>query len=55
MTLEYLIEQKEKYQKKAQYFSAISFNNLANDFNGVVDLIDKMEEYIKEENDGQDN
>ena len=54
MTLEYLAEQKEKYQKKAQYFSSINFDNLANDFQGVVDLIDKMEEYLKEENDGED-
>jgi hypothetical protein len=55
MTLEYLAEQKEKYQKKAEYFSSISFDNLAKDFQGVVDLIDKMEEYMKEENDGEDN
>ena len=46
MTLECLKEQKEKYEKKMQYFSAIDFDNLANDFRGVVDLIGKMEEYI---------
>ena len=51
MTLEYLKEQKEKYQYKMEYFSAIDFDNLANDFRGVVDLIDKMEEYIKTKND----
>ena len=47
MTLEYLKEQKEKYEMKMKYFSAIDFDNLANDFQGVVELIDKMEEYIK--------
>ena len=46
MTLEYLQEKKEKYQKKAEYFSIISFDNLANDFQGVVDLIGEMEEYL---------
>lgn len=51
MTLEYLKEQKEKYEKKMQYFSAIDFDNLANDFRGVVDLIGQMEEYIKTKND----
>lgn len=53
MTLEYLKEQKEKYEKKMQYFSAIDFSNLASDFQGVVDLIEKMEEYIKENNNEQ--
>jgi CRISPR/Cas system CSM-associated protein Csm4 (group 5 of RAMP superfamily) len=53
MTLEYLKEQKEKYEKKMQYFSAIDFSNLASDFQGVVDLIEKMEEYIKENNSEQ--
>lgn len=53
MTLEYLKEQKEKYEKKMQYFSAIDFDNLASDFQGVVDLIEKMEEYINENNSEQ--
>ena len=43
MTLEYLAEQKEKYQKKSEYFLSISFDNLANDFQRVVDLITEME------------
>ena len=49
MTLEYLEKQKEKYQNKSDYFAAIEFNNLANSFQGVVDLIGEMEEYIKAE------
>ena len=53
MTLEYLAEQKEKYQKKAEYFLSISFDNLANDFQKVIDLITEMENCIKDE--GEDN
>lgn len=47
MTLEYLAKQKEKYQDRSDYFAAIDFHNLANSFQGVVDLIGEMEEYIK--------
>lgn len=54
MTLEHLKEQKEKYQKKAEYFEAMDFTNLANDFKSMIDLIDKMENYIKEKDNGQD-
>ena len=54
MTLEYLKEQKEKYQKKAEYFEVMDFTNLANDFKSMIDLIDKMENYIKEKDNGQD-
>ena len=49
MTLEYLNEQKEKYQKKAKYFEIIYFDNLAADFQGVVDLIEEMEKYVRGE------
>ena len=58
MTLEYLEKQKEKYQNKLDYFLAIGFDNLANSFQGVVNLIAEMEEYIKEKgenNHGEDN
>lgn len=47
MTLEYLTEQKTKYQEKVEYFHNINFNRLANDFQGIVDLIAEMEEYLK--------
>ena len=47
MTLEYLAEQKLKYQDKAKYFKNVEFDNLATEFQGIVDLISKIEEYIK--------
>ena len=55
MTLEYLEKQKEKYQNKSGYFSAIGFDGLANDFQKMVDLITKMEEYIKGEEEESNN
>ena len=55
MTIEYLREQKEKYQRREEYFSAMDFGNLANDFQSMIDLIDKMENYIKEKDNGQDS
>lgn len=54
MTLEYLAEQKLKYQEKSEYFRNINFNRLANEFQEVVDLIAEMEEYLKEKKNGQD-
>ena len=54
MTLEYLAEQKTKYQSKSDYFKNISFDTLATDFQGVVDLIGQMEEYMKEKDNGED-
>jgi hypothetical protein len=46
MTLEYLNEQKVKYQQKVEYFTKIGFDILAADFQGVVELISEMENYI---------
>ena len=54
MTLEYLAEQKLKYQKKADYFKSVEFDNLAADFKDVANMIGKMENYIKEKSDGKD-
>ena len=54
MTLEYLNEQKMKYQRKTEYFKKIEFENLATDFQDVVDLIGEMENYIKEKEDGEE-
>ena len=54
MTLDYLKEQKEKYQQKQTYFKNIGFDTLAADFQGVVDLIGEMENYIKEKENGKD-
>ena len=53
ITLEHLKEQKEKYQQKQTNFKNMSFDNLATDFQGIVDLISKMEEYIKEKENGE--
>lgn len=50
MTLELLSEQKMKYQQKSEYFKNLGFDNLAADFQGVVDLIGEMENYINAEN-----
>jgi hypothetical protein len=54
MTLEYLAEQKIKYQDKVDYFKSVEFDGLATEFQSVVDLINKMEDYIKEKSDGED-
>jgi hypothetical protein len=48
VTLEYLKEQKEKYQVKADYFKNMGFESLSADFQNIVVLIEEMEKYIKE-------
>ena len=53
MTLEYLNEQKEKYQQKQSYFKNIGFDTLAADFQSAVNLIGEMENHIKENNYGK--
>lgn len=53
MTLEYLSEQKTKYQQKTEYFKNLDFEHLAADFQNVVDLIGEMENYIKEKENGE--
>jgi len=50
MTPEYLKEQKEKYQEKADYFKRLGFDNLAADFTEVVVLI---ADFIKELENGK--
>lgn len=52
MTLEYLTEQKEKFIQKVDYFKGIGFDVLTADFQCIVDLIRKMEDYIKEKENG---
>ena len=47
MTKEYLTERKTKYQERQDYFKKLGFDILAADFQGVVDLIEKMEEFLK--------
>ena len=48
MTKEYLTEQKTKYQERRDYYKKLGFDVLASEFQGVVDLIEEMENYIKE-------
>lgn len=52
MTIESLNEQKTKYQQKSEYFKNIGFDTLSADFQGMVDLIGEMENYIKEKENG---
>lgn len=52
--LERLNEQKMKYQQKSEYFKNIGFDNLAADFQSVVDLIGEIENYVKEKENGKD-
>lgn len=52
MTIEYLSEKKAHYESKHNYFKNLGFDNLAVDFQGVVDLISEMENYIKEKENG---
>jgi hypothetical protein len=52
MTTEYLLEKKTYYEDKCNYFKNLEFNTLATDFQGVVDLIGEMENYIKEKEKG---
>lgn len=52
MTLEYLKEQKEKYQQKVDYFNKLGFDTLSSDFQGIVNLIGEIEDYIKEKENG---
>ena len=54
ITLEYLAEQKVKYQDKVDYFKNIEFDGLATTFKGVVDLIGEMEAYMKENENGEE-
>lgn len=50
MTLEYLQEQKEKYQDKADYFKKIECSMIAANFDEIVKLID---DFIKELQNGK--
>lgn len=54
ITLEYLAEQKLKYQEKADYFQKLTYEHLTEDFQNMVKLIEEMEEYVKEQSDGKD-
>ena len=54
MTLEYISDKRTLYLEKQNYFKNIGFEHLAEYFQGVVNLIDEMENYIKEKENGKD-
>lgn len=53
MTLEHLTEQKAKYQERADYYKKLGFDVLEAEFNGIVQLIEEMEAYLKEKENGK--
>ena len=55
MTFEYLEKQKTKYKQKQEYFKNIGFDGLSAEFKDVVDLIEEVESYMKEKENGQDH
>ena len=54
MTKEYLTELKTKYQERHDYYKNLGFDVLASEFQGMVDLIGEMEDYLKEKENGED-
>ena len=54
MTLEHLAEQKTKYQERADYYKELGFDVLEAEFNGIVQLIEEMADYLKEHEHGED-
>lgn len=48
MNLNRLAELKINYQKKVEYYKILSFDNLASDFQDVVNLIHEIEEFVKD-------
>ena len=54
MTSEYLAETKAYYESKCNYVKNIEFDTFAADYQGIVNLINEMENYIKEKENGKD-
>lgn len=52
MTIECISEKKAYYEGKCNYFKNLGFEILAEEFQGVVDMIGEMENYIKEKENG---
>lgn len=50
LTLEYIAEQKAKYQELVEYYKKLGFNVLEAKFTDVIDLIEDMEKYVEEHN-----
>jgi hypothetical protein len=54
MILDSLTRRKSQYEEKYNYYRNIGFDTLAADFEGILDLIEEMENYIKEKENGKD-
>jgi coenzyme F420-reducing hydrogenase alpha subunit len=50
LTVDKVKEAKEKYKEQAEYFSKISFDTLANQFNEMVELCGEMIDVVEELN-----
>ena len=48
LTLEYIAEQKTKYQESAEYYQKLGFDRLASDYKNMVVVLNSMEDYLKE-------
>lgn len=54
MILDSLTRRKAQYEEKYNYYRNIGFDALAADFEGILNLIEEMESYIKEKENGKD-
>ena len=52
--LEKLATRKAQYEQKYNYYRNMGFDTLATEFQGIVDLIEEMETYIKEKENGKE-
>ena len=48
ITLEYITEQKAKYQESAEYYQKLGFDRLASNYQDIVNILNSMEDYLKE-------
>lgn len=48
ITLEYIAEQKAKYQESAEYYQKLGFDRLASDYQNMVIVLNSIEDYLKE-------
>lgn len=49
MIIDSLTRRKAQYEEKYNYYRNIGFDALASDFEGILDLISEMENYINTE------
>lgn len=52
--LDNLVTRKTQYEEKYNYYRNIGFDTLAAEFQGIVNLIEEMENYIKEKENGKE-